>query len=386
MADYDVIVVGAGPIGSTYAYYMAEMGYNVAIYDMKHRIGEPLQCAGIVSTNIDLTGNLPDEVIYNKIRGANIYSPDKTILNIDKEDTVAYVLDRVFYDKYLFQRAIDAGTKAFLGCRVWDVDIENTTIKTADSTVSSKLIVVACGPTSSTSKKLNPNLEDEIFTAVQYTIDTPNQNLDYVNLEIHKELLPGFLWKIPVTSNKQRLGLFTDSSFKEAEAILNNVLSSDETVLEKHTGIIPKYNKDKKIVYNNIILLGDSASQIKPTTGGGLIVGFNMAKLASIKSDLMLKEDNNKYLQEYELEYHKQYDDEFKSQQNVQSIIKNLSDDDFNYMFKQINNNNVDKIISEYGDMDTQTPLLKQLIKTGVLFKLLPKIGVRRLKNLWKSQ
>ena len=62
-----------------------------------------------------------------------------------------------------------------------------------------------------------------------------------------------------------------------------------------------------------------------------------------------------------------------------------MTEDDFNYMFRKLREYNVDRIISEYGDMDNQTPLLKQLVKTGVIFKLVPKIGVRRLKNIWKS-
>lgn len=385
MTDYDVIVVGAGPIGSTYAYHMANKGYSVAIFDMKNRIGEPLQCAGIVSTNITLTERLPEEIIYNKVKGAKIYSPNKTLLHVKKEETVAYVLDRVYYDKYLFQRALDAGTTPYLSSRVLDVDMENTSIKTIDNTYTSKIIAVAAGPVSSTSRKMNPDLNDESFTAIQYTLDTKKQDTQNVILEVHNELLPGFLWKIPLTDTKQRLGLFTDASYKTADNLLINAMNDDDIIIEKHTGLIPKYNKDKKIVYNNTVLIGDSASQIKPTTGGGLIVGSNMARLASDKSDLMLKDNDNNYLLEYEREYHKRYDHEFKAQQNVQSIIKELSDDDFDYMFEQLWEHDVDKIISEYGDMDTQTPLLKQLVKSGIIFKLLPKIGVRRLKNIWKS-
>lgn len=385
MMDYDVIVVGAGPIGSTYAYHMANKGYSVAIFDMKNRIGEPLQCAGIVSTNITLTERLPEEIIYNKVKGAKIYSPNKTLLHVKKEETVAYVLDRVYYDKYLFQRALDVGTTPYLSSRVLDVDIENTSIKTIDNTYTSKIIAVAAGSVSSTSRKMNPDLNDESFTAIQYTLDTKKQDTQNVILEVHNELLPGFLWKIPLTDTKQRLGLFTDASYKTADNLLRNAMNDDDIIIEKHTGLIPKYNKDKKIVYNNTILIGDSASQIKPTTGGGLIVGSNMARLASDKSDLMLKDNDNNHLLEYEREYHKRYDHEFKAQQNVQSIIKELSDDDFDYMFEQLQEHDVDKIISEYGDMDTQTPLLKQLVKSGIIFKLLPKIGVRRLKNIWKS-
>ncbi|MDO5826010.1 MAG: geranylgeranyl reductase family protein [Methanosphaera sp.] len=385
MTDYDVIVVGAGPVGSTYAYHMANKGYDVAIFDMKNRIGEPLQCAGIVSTNINLTEQVPEEIIYNKVKGAKIYSPNKTLLHVKKDETVAYVLDRVYYDKHLFQRALDAGATQYLSSRVLDVDIENTKIKTVDNTYTSRIIAVASGPVSSTSKKMNPELKDETFTAIQYTVSTKKQDMENVILEVHNELLPGFLWKIPLTDTKQRLGLFTDGAYKDADNILLDAMNDDDEIIEKHTGLIPKYNRDKRIVYNNTILIGDSASQIKPTTGGGLIVGSNMARLASEKSDLMLKENDNKYLLDYENEYHKRYDHEFKAQQNVQGIIRELSDDDFNYMFEQLQEHNVDRIISEYGDMDTQTPLLKQLLKRGIMFKLLPKIGVRRLKNIWKS-
>ena len=99
----------------------------------------------------------------------------------------------------------------------------------------------------------------------------------------------------------------------------------------------------------------------------------------------MLEEQNNKYIKQYEKEYQKRYFSEFKAQQNVQNIMSDMSEDDFNYMFKQLREYEVDKVISEYGDMDNQVPLLKQLVKSGVIFKLVPKIGVRRLKNIWKS-
>ncbi|WP_455645206.1 geranylgeranyl reductase family protein [Methanosphaera sp.] len=385
MKKYDIIVVGAGPIGSTYAYKMAKLGYDVGLFDMKNRIGQPLQCAGIVSTNIKDTKNLPKEFIDNKVKGANLISPDNTSITVEKEDTVAYVLDRVMYDKYLFERAVDAGVDAHLGERVFDVDINNTSIKT-DRDYSSRLITVSCGPNSSTSKKMNPNLTDDSFMGIQYTVKTEATATDYVDVNVNASILPGFVWKIPVSPTEQRIGLFTQQSYNEANQILMSMIDSKSIISQKHYGSIPKYNSNKKIVENNTILLGDSASQVKPTTGGGLITGFNCVDLAVNNSNKMLEEENNSYLEDYQKEYHKRYGNEFKAQQNVQSIIEDMTEDDFNYMFKQLKENHVDKIISEYGDMDNQTPLLKQLVKTGVIFKLLPKIGIRRLKNIWKSQ
>ena len=385
MTDYDVIVVGAGPIGSTYAYKMAKQGYDVALFDLKNRIGQPLQCAGLVSTNICDTKNLPKQFIDNKVRGANLYSPDNNTIMVEKDKTVAYVLDRVMYDKYLFDRAIDAGVTAHLGDRVLDVNIENTTVKTVERKYSSRLVTVSSGPTCHTSKKMNPKFEDKTFMGLQYTVKTQEQEMDYVNLSIKQELLPGFLWEIPTSPFTKRVGLFTGGSYKTAENILKNHLKSTDTIIDKHNGLIPRFNPKKRIVKNNTLLLGDSAGQVKPTTGGGLISGFNCAEIASINSNKMLEEDNNDYLLNYEKEYHGRYDNEFKAQLNVQNIIRDMTEDDFNYMFRKLKEYNVDKIISQYGDMDNQTPLLKQLVKSGVIFKLVPKIGVRRLKNIWKS-
>lgn len=385
MTDYDVIVVGAGPIGSTYAYKMAKHGYDVALFDMKNRIGQPLQCAGLVSTNICDTKNLPKQFIDNKVKGANLYSPDNNTIRVEKDKTAAYVLDRVMYDKYLFDRAIDAGVETFLGERVLDVDITNTIIKTVERKYSSRLIAVSSGPTCHTSKKINPNINEESFVGLQYTVRTDNTDPEYVNLSIKEELLPGFLWEIPTSSFTKRVGLFTNGSYSKAEQLLNSRIKPEDKIIEKHNGMIPKFNSKKKIVENNTILIGDAAGQVKPTTGGGLISGFNCAEIASVNSDKMLHDEDNNHLINYEKEYYKRYGNEFKTQQNVQNIIKDMTEDDFNYMFKQLKEYNVDKIISEHGDMDNQTPLLKELVKTGVIFKLVPKIGVRRLKNIWKS-
>lgn len=385
MTNYDIIVVGGGPIGSTYAYKMAKLGYDVALFDMKNRIGQPLQCAGLVSTNIDDTKNLPREFISNEVRGANLISPNKTTIHVEKDNRVAYVLDRVLYDKYLFDRAINAGVDAHIGTMVDDVDINNTTLRIGNAYHRAKLIAVACGPNSKTSKKMNPNLDEDSFMAIQYTIQTDNPSTEFVDVSVREELLPGFLWKIPVSSNQSRIGLFTKNSYGGATKLLDNELSLNDEIIQKHYGIIPRFNINKKIVQNNTILLGDTASQVKPTTGGGIISGFNCTEIAKNNSNKMLESGDNSYLENYEREYHERYDEEFRTQHNVQNIMENMTEDDFNYMFNQLNEYDVDKIISEYGDMDNQIPLLKQLIKTGIIFKLLPKIGVRRLKNIWKS-
>ncbi len=386
LTDYDVIVIGAGPIGSTYAYKMAKLGYDVGLFEQKNRVGEPLQCAGLVSTNINSTRNLPINYIHNEIYGAKIYSPDHTRITVGRSKPVAYVLDRVLYDKYLFDRAGSNGVDIHYGTKVDKINIENTTVRSNRDTYSARMMAVATGPSEDLVKSINPDYTTESYLGMQYTLQTPLQDVRFVEVNVNTEILPGFIWKIPVSPTKVRLGLFSNVSFQDATRVLSSYVNPDETILQKHYGTIPKFDTKKKITKNNTILLGDTASQVKPTTGGGLVVGFNCADIASKNSDLMLTNNDNSYLEKYEREYHEMYDGEFKAQQNVMKVLEDLSEDDYNYMFQQLNKYHVSKIISEYGDMDNQIPLLKQLIKTGVIFRLVPKIGVRRLRNIWRSQ
>ena len=88
--DYDVVVVGAGPVGSTISYYLAQNGLDVAIVEKKKQIGYPLQCAGILSRHIFENNELPDEVIVNAVKGAFLHTKNH-ILNVEKSKIIKYL-------------------------------------------------------------------------------------------------------------------------------------------------------------------------------------------------------------------------------------------------------------------------------------------------------
>ncbi|MFB6089146.1 MAG: FAD-dependent oxidoreductase, partial [Candidatus Aenigmatarchaeota archaeon] len=45
MEEFDVIVIGAGPGGSSVAEKCAENGLKVALYEKRQEIGTPVRCA-----------------------------------------------------------------------------------------------------------------------------------------------------------------------------------------------------------------------------------------------------------------------------------------------------------------------------------------------------
>ena len=53
-------------------------------------------------------------------------------------------------------------------------------------------------------------------------------------------------------------------------------------------------------------------------------------------------------------------------------------------MFLKLKEGNAEELISKYGDMDTQSTLIKEMIKNRLLFSIVPKLLTRRIGSLWK--
>ncbi|NOR47870.1 MAG: FAD-dependent oxidoreductase [Methanosarcinaceae archaeon] len=112
MADisYDVVVVGAGPAGSIAARHAAVAGARTLIIEEHAASGSPVQCTGLVSSKtLDICDIEPGAWVYQKIKGAHIFSPDGSSISIGGEKVRAYVIDRTIFDRHLLQRAAEAG-------------------------------------------------------------------------------------------------------------------------------------------------------------------------------------------------------------------------------------------------------------------------------------
>ncbi|KZX13500.1 geranylgeranyl reductase family protein [Methanobrevibacter filiformis] len=407
--DYDVAIVGAGPIGSTLAYELAN-DFSVCILEKKSQIGIPLQCAGIVSKKIKDLNEIPNDLILNKVKGALLNSPNVQ-LTVYKEFSEAYVIDRVKYDQYLVKRAVDNGSKLFTKHKVLDVDFKNGIIYCNNKSIKAKIIVGADGHHSTISKKFNNPFKyfnasqvlvriNNNFSNTNNIVNTNTNNItntnirnignmeDFVELQLDSKILPGFLWCIPTENNEYRVGLFSNNDFKTQKLFLESFLSNhpkfkDCKIIERYLGDIPIYEEDKLLVKGRCLLIGDAASQLKPTTGGGLILGFETIKMAKkIIKNTLLKNDLS-ILNSYPIEFKKKYSTELKYQLKVHKTIDGLSNDDLDHIFEKLKNNNAEFLISKYGDMDKQSILVKEILKKGLLLKVIPKSLLFKMLKLW---
>jgi flavin-dependent dehydrogenase len=130
-------------------------------------------------------------------------------------------------------------------------------------------------------------------------------------------------------------------------------------------------------------LIGDAAAQVKPTTGGGLVLGMNMSKKASeIITDALINDDAL-LLKNYSDKFKHKFENELNSQFKLQKTLKILSNDDLEYLFKKLKENDAEELISKYGDIDKQSILIKEFFKRGLIFKVIPSLFIKNISSIW---
>ncbi|MEM4755782.1 MAG: NAD(P)/FAD-dependent oxidoreductase [Candidatus Woesearchaeota archaeon] len=116
-----VIVIGAGPVGSTIAYLLAKQGFIVHVYEEHPTIGMPIQCTGILSTWEKNWTPIPKNVIANNITTLTISTGEttndeparktKTTIRLQTPETIVH---RQKFDTWLAMQAAKAKVKYFL--------------------------------------------------------------------------------------------------------------------------------------------------------------------------------------------------------------------------------------------------------------------------------
>ncbi|QHN07469.1 geranylgeranyl reductase family protein [Methanothermobacter sp. THM-2] len=376
MTDYDVIIMGAGPAGSTLARLTARRGFTVGVLDRKKIIGIPLQCAGLISHRITEANVLPDDFILNSVRGAVLHSPSGIKLRVSRKRPEAHVIDRAAYDQYLADLACEAGAELRTGTAVRDFSEATGEVEVNGRTLRASVLVDARGQVAIRNK----------YPARQFLVRFRDQEMDtdFVDLRVDSRLSPGFLWRIPLDEKTARVGAFGHhKNLKDLIKGFISDLSTDFRIMESYHGFIPQPDPDAELVRGRCIRIGDAAGQVKPTTGGGIVLASRAAHAAAETIQMALEDDTG-LLENYQEACRKLYMGEMKNQMRVQRTFRILSDEDLDHIFLKMREYGAEEIISRYGDMDIQTPLIREFLKRGLLFRIIPSILSRKVASIWK--
>ncbi|MEN2999296.1 MAG: geranylgeranyl reductase family protein [Acidilobaceae archaeon] len=306
--DYDVVVVGLGPAGSSLVYMLRNSGLKVAGVDMGDESkvwGKPCGDA-IGAGNFDKNG-LPHpsgDALKQVVRGALIYSPsEQGVLRLTGGQ--GYMIDRNKYGLSLLREA-SRRVDIFLETKVSHPIVEAGRLvgvmargEKGEMELRAKVIVDATGSAGSVRRKLPPEWplaadapETDFSVAYRkvvelgYEIEEP----DFIRIYFSTKIAPGgYWWFFPKGRNVANIGIGVQlgRGYEHPAKTYREVLMKrpevgrEVRVLSEAGARLPTRRPIATMVWHNFIAIGDSAYTVDPIHGGGMGYAMSSARAAA---------------------------------------------------------------------------------------------------------
>lgn len=340
---YDVVVVGAGPIGSYTAYQLVDKGYDVCLLEAKKRIGENVVCAGVISKQAFKRYDLPTESILSRIDSFVFVSPHGRRLEYRHPDIFAYVVDRGCFDKALLKLAQRLGADVQLDQRVTGIEelSHQYTVICKNKKCQAKAVVLATGVDYALHTSLGFGKPAGFLCGAQ--IEMPlSMPLSQIEIHIGQNFAPGsFGWTVPIDQDSSRIGVIVEKKAKVCLDLMLKQRLNFTDVKYNQTELKEKpiaFGPIKRSVKNKILAVGEAAGQVKTTTGGGIFYGLLCSEIAVDKLNKTLK--NGKDLNDYEVTWRSALISELDIGRRLREIAHTLDDDAIENLFKFVKQHN----------------------------------------------
>ncbi len=350
----DVIVMGAGPAGNGAAYRLAALGHDVVVLEYREQIGDKL-CTGIVGGEcIERFGPVKPRVLHELWATTFVLPSGKTI-RIDMGRPYAYVIDRVHFVTSLALKAQQAGAVYPLNRRVTGVavDGEGVTVRAVsaggEEVFKGRALVLATGFASRFTKALGLGTVEDFVFGVQAEVRT--EGLMETELYLGRRVAPGFFgWATPTSDGHALVGLLARRSpINYLKYLISNLRAQGKVV--EVTGKPGKWGIPltplPRTYSERVLVVGDAAGQVKPTTGGGIYYSLLCAELAAetLHKALALEDLSARRLREYETLWKKRLGRELRVGFYARRIYEALGDRQVEYLMNTIARNGIHRDI-----------------------------------------
>jgi len=381
----DVIVVGGGVCGSFSAMTAAKLGAEVIVCEEHKEIGTPEHCAGHVSISglkhVELS--LPKKIVENEIKGAVFYSPSGKNFTVRCTSPVTCVINRQLLDKHLAGLAEETGARYLLKSRAESFLVDSDFVKGVTirrrgvkENLTSSLVIDAEGCSSVLLKKAGLQTLDNsmVVHAIEAEVDqVKDVEMDMVEVYLGRRYAPDFfVWVIPKRDSSAKIGLATKTGDPREylhQFIHNHPVASKKLRNSKITSLslhpIPLGGAIPKTYGNGFLVVGDAASQVKPTTGGGIIFGSLCSKIAGeVAYEALKSNDFSKgFLSQYQSRWRELIGFDLAAMRRVRKLLNRLPDDKVDKLIDLCSKFEVNKILEEVGDLDFQGKSLVRVVQ-----------------------
>lgn len=336
--QYDVIIVGGGPAGTTTAMALEQSGLKTALLDKdvfpRDKIcGDFIAIKGLKET-FDLKPEL--KTIFKEFPKKAVNR--STHFYVDKYDpicinwvTTSYTIKRIDFDNVLMEQVKKAGVVEVIegeGIKEIERTTEGFELRASSgATFQCRMLIGADGAHSVVAKKLagyrvNKDYYGGSVRAYYNKLESIDSKVNEVY--IHRQVVPGYFWLFPLSGTQANVGLGMHSRFIAKNKINLKQLMLDfvktHPVLKKKFNTaemdgkiegfgLPFYSKRYALSGEGFLLTGDAGSLMDPSNGEGIIQAIVSGKLAAKMAIAAFKKQDfsASFLKTYEDQVHKKY-------------------------------------------------------------------------------
>ena len=385
---YDIVVIGAGVVGSYIAGEIARLGHSVCVLEKHARPGSKTFCTGIVSSECTTLLDIDRSIVQAEAHSAKIFAPSGHYIKVERDNTQAYILDRPALDNYLTAKAQALGAEFHFSTTASEILKEPKRLiiqarRHAETLqIQARSVIVASGFSTTLTGSTGLGQIHDFARGAQ--MEVACNNINEVEVYTGRDLAPGFFaWLVPIGNGRAKAGLLCKEDARlYAGKFLHRLAEQGKiqgTEYQVSYGTIPL--KPLPRTYGErILVVGDAAGQVKPTTGGGIYFGLLCARIAvdTLHKALENNDLSAKRLSGYQKGWHRILRQELAIDYWAHSFYGRLNDRQIEHIFKIIEHHGIHESILTSPDItfDWHSKVILDVIKHRSLQRAMEKLGI----------
>lgn len=370
MHEHDVVVVGAGPIGSYCALELARNGLDVLVLEKNFPGQYQPVCSGVIGTEAFTEFPLPLDSIISEVREIVLVSPGGQRVAYRPDTVQAYVVNRMMFDEQfrMLARSNGAQIREGLTCVGLDVTDRDVHVRVSPNgqEIRAKSVIIASGYNPALTKMAGFGTVLGFVEGVQAEAEV--DELKQTEVYLGNAVAPSsFAWLVGLQNGKARVGL---TCRRQSLAFLRSFLNGP--FLEgrvRITGrvykkIIP-YGLLKRSFGDRLMAVGEAAGQVKTTTHGGIYYGLICARLA-VETLIKAWKKNDlsaAMFAEYERKWREALEPEILKGIRFRRFFSHLTDPQIEWFFKMSQKDGIMDLLHRKARFDWHGEFISSLIQ-----------------------
>jgi len=368
----DILVVGGGPAGLHTGTLLARAGHHVDLVEEHREIGAPVHCIGVLAGDAFDQFDLPVGSLINELRTVHFVAPSGAIVKYSTPTTEAVVIDRRRFDRQLADEAPAAGVR-LRTARVTAVNERDRSmdVLAGDLRFDTRAVVLACGTNDGLQQRLGLGMLRLLLRSAQAELPADTQQ----DVEVHfgSAAAPGgFAWAVPVHRADRpyvRVGVMCDG---DASAHFRRMLHAlrDRWGIHVEAGCAPRLKALPlaplgRTYADRVLVVGDAAGLVKPTTGGGIYYSLMSARLAveALVPALAADDLSATRLAIYQSAWRRHLGSEIRWQLILRRVAQRLSDRDIDRLFDLASTDGLMPLIRRTASFNRHRDFIVALLK-----------------------